>query len=160
MIATPQRVGSAATSARDHYLRSLHASVCVDHSLICTLCKSAPQLNNLMDSYSNLTRASWLATIDTLEDQLERARTIPPWAVAVLVLSAICMLAILIIFGFACGLFVQQCIDKEDQRNRLIVGDAAIQEFGLPEVEDPPPPPSPKPLNGKQRVVSPDDMEL
>lgn len=116
-----------------------------------------------MDAYNNLTRTSWHATIDKLEEQLELARKIPPWAVAVISLCALSLLSMLVICGFACGLFVQQHVQKEEQRNRLLASDSAVQELELQENTENAPAPGPSSKKkGKQRVSRDvdDDMEL
>lgn len=116
-----------------------------------------------MDAYSNLTRASWHSTIDRLEEQLEAAREMPPWAVAVIVLCALSLLSMLVICGFGCGLLVQQHVNQEDQRNRLLASDSAVHELELQDNAEPAQTqtkPSSK-KKGKQRVSrEDDDMEL
>ena len=115
-----------------------------------------------MDAYSNLTRASWHATIDKLEYQLEAAREIPPWAVAIVVLCALSLLSMLVICGFGCGLLVQQYVQQEEQRNRLITSDSAVSELELQDnVEASSEPALSSKKKGKQRVSrEDDDMEL
>jgi len=116
-----------------------------------------------MDVYTNFTRASWLATIDSLQDNLEAARQVPPWAVAVICLCALSLLSLLVIFGFACGLFVQQHIQNEERESRLLNSDSAARE-GEVQLEEniemtmEAGPTSKK--KGKERVACVDDREL
>ena len=53
---------------------------------------------------------------DKIEEQLEEVRKIPAWAVATIVIGAASMLILLVIFGFVCGIFVQQYAHREDQK--------------------------------------------
>lgn len=116
-----------------------------------------------MDTYTNFTRTSWLATIDSLQDSLEAARQVPPWAVVVICLCGLSLLSLLVIFGFACGLFVQQHIQAEERENRLLNSDS-VNRDGEVQLEDniemttEVGPTSMR--KGKERVVCVDDMEL
>jgi len=115
-----------------------------------------------MDPYANFTRASWHATIDKLE-QLELALQIPPWAVAVISLCALSILSMLVICGVACGIFVQQHVQKKDQQKRLLNSDSEVQELELQEnIENAPAPAPTSKKRGKQRVSRDvyDDMEI
>ena len=114
-----------------------------------------------MEAYANFTRDSWHATIDKLEEELELARQIPPWAVAVISLCALSLLSMLVICGFACGLFVQQHVQKEEQRSGLLNSDSAVQELELQEnTEDAPAPVPISKKRAKERVSVEDDMEI
>lgn len=87
-----------------------------------------------MEAYANLTRDSWYKTIDNLEQQLEAAREMPPWAVAVIVLCGLSLLGMLVTCGFGCGVIVQQQqVSHEGPRNSLLASDSAAHELELQE---------------------------
>ena len=102
-----------------------------------------------------------MSTIDSLEEQLELARSVPPWAVAVIVLCALSLLAMLVVCGFACGLAVQQHVQKDERKKRLITSDSAVQELELQEnVALTPTPPASETPRKKGKMPLSDDMEL
>jgi len=50
----------------------------------------------------------WQGTIERLQQELENARDMPAWAIAVVVLCAVSTFCVLVVCGFGCGLLVQQ----------------------------------------------------
>ena len=120
------------------------------------------------DVYSNFTRITWINAIDSIEEQLEIARKVPPWGIAILVLSGLCMLVVLIILGFACGVLSEQCLARRDYHNRFVASNDIVRELDQDmeiEANEEAPPQTPvgeatPKKKSKQRVAREDDMEL
>ena len=103
--------------------------------------------------------AYWDTTIDILEDQIEQARGVPPWGIAVIVLCALSFVSILVVCGFSCGLLYQYRLQQQEQHKRLIIADAAVSHMELQLQDNVEPPPRPKissKLKGKQRISQSD----
>ena len=103
-----------------------------------------------------MTQNSWRVAIDSLENRLDAARDIPPWGIAVIVLTALSLLSMLIVCGFGCGVLVQQCSHQEYQIRRLLEMENVVGESEHPidntEAVDMVPVQKSANAKGKQRV--------
>ena len=61
-----------------------------------------------MESLINNTNQVWQRTIDTLQHELDQARDMPAWAIAVVVLCFVGTLCMFLVCGIWCGILLQQ----------------------------------------------------
>lgn len=120
-----------------------------------------------MDPVGNFTLSSWQSTIDHLRSDIDAARDLPPWAVAVITLCAISTFVALIACGWG-GLLllshVSTYTSKLESNRRLLNSDSAqqLEKADVGAVEDEPPKQSEKRIGNRrlQDSLPPDDAEL
>lgn len=125
-----------------------------------------------MDSIINKTNPVWQYTVDALQYELEQARDMPAWAIAVLVLSSVSTLCTFLICGVACGMILQgRSVGSRgvESERGLLSSDAAAQQTEDLSTYDVEPSSTPPPAKNKRKAqnsnrakceASVDDMEL
>jgi hypothetical protein len=85
-----------------------------------------------MDIVGNYTEA-WQSTIDHLKADLDAARDIPPWAIAVITMCAVSLLLALFACGFGLGILAQSSTGAQKNRHEtnqsLLNADSAAQRL-------------------------------
>lgn len=85
-----------------------------------------------MDIIGNYTE-TWQSTIDHLKADLDAARDIPPWAIAVITMCAVSLLLALFACGFGLGLLAQSSANAQKNRREtsqgLLNADSAAQRL-------------------------------
>jgi len=83
-------------------------------------------LYNVSAAYAEV----WQGTIDRLQKELENARDIPAWAIAVVVLCAVSTFCVLVVCGFGCGMLVHQNYNTSKsaaaEHSSLLSSDSAL----------------------------------
>jgi len=80
----------------------------------------------------NKTNPVWQHTIDTLQHELDKARDVPAWAIAVVLLYSVSTMCILLVCGIGCGVVIQQrrsnaVLRVESERGLLSLDSAGQQ---------------------------------
>ena len=126
-----------------------------------------------MESLINKTNPVWQRTIDTLQHELDQARDMPAWAIAVVVLCSVSTLCMLLVCGIGCGVLLQQSSSNVGRRveseRGLLASDSAAQQVddsSAYDAESSPAAQAPKnrrkskPTNRSNPDAVVDDMEL
>lgn len=126
-----------------------------------------------MESLTNNTDPVWHGTIDTLQHELDQARDMPTWAIAVVVLCSVSTLCMLFVCGIGYGILLQQSSCSAGRRveseRGLLSSDSAAQkidDLSTYDAESRPTSQAPKNTrkyksnNGSKPDAGVDDMEL